>query len=436
MNARQLILAGAIGIIAIMVAATYFLATDTDSEPSEPEIPHVGLLLPYLESETLIKTAMARQGYIEGETITYTTATGLTITEMRQQGQFLLDQDIDILIVLGGDIATVVAELTEDIPIIFMGSEGSYASQVLAKMETQGADTNITGVLTTDFTERRFDLLMEVDPTIETIFVPYEQDNLVALTFLQSLDNMAAERQVELIKEPFITTEDIDQLLSNIPPDTDAIFLGSERQALNALFQWADAAMQHGAILSIPFGEVFSPQVLMGYGTSFDAAFNQAARMSSRILEGAKPADIPIEYTELRLVISLGAARAIGLEIPNSVLEQASEILRQDVEIEETAQPIDFSSACNAQLSSVLGISDVCVQASCNALVDSSLIQYSNKVIVDSCSQQGAIGTCTAQGAVMYFYTGDPSALESGCQLSDGTWDLTESSANESIEES
>lgn len=430
---RQKVLLG-IGLLGLVLAVVGVLyATNgqgnTDDTVEIAQMPHVGLLVPYSEAESLVTSAIAANGYREGENIEYTSLLALTTDDIRTQGQALLEQNVDIIIVLGADSALILSELTTTTPIVFMGSEGSYSDQVLVHMTNQAEKTNITGVLTTNFTERRFDILLELDPTIETVLVPYETGNLVSITLLEDVTAKGEAEGVAIISAAFSTTDDVDNLLTNLPPDIDAIFLGSERLALNAAFQWSTVALENGILLSIPFGEAFSPQVLMGYGTSFDAAFQQAARLTVDIIEGANPADLPIEYTELRLVISLGAAEALGLDVPNSILEQASQILRDDVQLTNT-NTFRFDGGCNAQLSSVLGTSEVCVQASCTTLVDSSLIQYTNKIIVDSCSQQNIIGTCAAQGTNMYFYTGDTTALASGCQLNGGVWTLAESTPN------
>ena len=92
------------------------------------------------------------------------------------------------------------------------------------------------------------------------------------------------------------------------------IFQLAASAKMPAIYQWPDAAREGG---------------LMGYGPSIEAMNRQLAGYASRILAGAKPADLPIEQpTRFELVINLKTATALGITIPQSLLLRADEVIR------------------------------------------------------------------------------------------------------------
>ncbi len=92
------------------------------------------------------------------------------------------------------------------------------------------------------------------------------------------------------------------------------IFQLAASARLPAIYQWPDAAREGG---------------LMAYGPSLDAMNRQLAGYASRILAGAKPADLPIEQpTRFELVINLKTAKALGLTIPQTLLLRADELIQ------------------------------------------------------------------------------------------------------------
>jgi hypothetical protein len=120
----------------------------------------------------------------------------------------------------------------------------------------------------------------------------------------------------------------------------------------------------------------------MTYGPSLSDVGKQSARLVDQILKGTKPGDLPFEYVDLRLTLDLNLAEAIGLELPDSIVNQAQVILRRDLLV--YAAPSTPSTtgpnhpagtgACAAVQTNMAGEFKVCVTLTCDELLDSTMI--------------------------------------------------------------
>jgi putative ABC transport system substrate-binding protein len=134
-------------------------------------------------------------------------------------------------------------------------------------------------------------------------------------------------KQIEVLKAP--TGRDIDTALArHAQKPIDALLVAPSPFLNNRRIQLATLAAYHRVPAIYPVREFAEAGGLMSYGTSITGAYRQAGVYTGRILKSEKPADLPVQApTKYELAINLKTAKALGIEIPPSVLARADEVI-------------------------------------------------------------------------------------------------------------
>jgi putative ABC transport system substrate-binding protein len=166
-------------------------------------------------------------------------------------------------------------------------------------------------------------------PGIKRIYVPNAAQDSSSVQSLQSLTTAAKAQGVELVVANANTPEELDSVTKSIPPDVDALFVirsGSLGAKIANIVQATKDRRIPSA--SSDIGTLVASGLLMGYGPGYSQMGEQLSRMADKVLKGADPGTLPIENAEAYLGINLQTAQAIGVEIPDSILRQATQIIR------------------------------------------------------------------------------------------------------------
>lgn len=421
-----------IGVISA-VAVGIFLISDTESEaplsPVESRIPTVGLLLPADYVATFLKIQMEALGYIEGENIHYEVVVTTDPSNYAEGFQTLIDKGVDVIVCNGAQPVVEASKATTTIPIVFTAKQDQFIEIIDPIIRAQGVDTNLTGVIVANAAQKRFELLMAMDPSIKNVYFPYDPTDALSTNSLALTQEVAARYGVTLQTHEFSGEAENLQAMESIPANADAVLLGEELPSLVYMAEWATTALQQQSAMVISFGQfnegLFPSNVLMGYGGGVEEQYRTAAQSIDQLLRGVRAADLPPRPTDIYLTVNLGAAEALGIEVPDEVLSQAEQILRETVSTPESAAPIagdNEAVACNTILETPLGANEVCITQACSTLLDLDFARYTNRAGVDTCSTEGVLGICSTSTGDAYFYSGQVTAVEAGCATNGGEW--------------
>src|SRR5262249_33059707 len=175
---------------------------------------------------------------------------------------------------------------------------------------------------------KRLGLLKSVLPESERIAVLYSEPD----TFEEELRELAIQsRQIgmEVVRYPVRTPDDIELAFKQmVDRKTDALYIAPSSFANQHRGKLAEPCLAHKLPAIYGFREFAQAGGLMAYGAPLHEGFRRAAYQIDKILKGASPADIPVEQpTHFELVLNMMTAKALGLDIPPSLLVQADEVI-------------------------------------------------------------------------------------------------------------
>jgi putative ABC transport system substrate-binding protein len=238
---------------------------------------------------------------------------------------------VDVIVTAGTPAILAAKEGTRTIPIVMAVIGDPIAAGVVPSLARPGG--NITGStsMTPEIDGKRLELLKELVPRVSRVAVlwnPANPNNAARLKGMQ-----AAAQALRLTLVPVVGAADGQQLDKGfgeiVTARAEALIMESDRALLAQRARIVDFAAKRRLPALYAYREFVEGGGLASYAPSYPAMFRRAASYVDKILKGAKPADLPIEQpTKFELVINLKTAKALGLTIPQSLLQRADEVIQ------------------------------------------------------------------------------------------------------------
>jgi putative ABC transport system substrate-binding protein len=219
---------------------------------------------------------------------------------------------------------------TSTIPIVFGVGDDPVKLGLVASLARPGGNATGVNSFNTEVVTKRLGLLHDLLPKAVRIVVLVNPANApIAEATLREVPKAARALGLQIRVFNASTSREIEAAFASLGRDpADALYVPGEGFFISRRVQFATLATRYG-IPAIYSGREF-PEVggLMSYGTDGLETWHQVGIYTSRILKGAKPADLPVlQSSKFEFVINLQTARALGIEVPNSIQLLADEVI-------------------------------------------------------------------------------------------------------------
>src|SRR5262245_39523923 len=271
-------------------------------------------------------------GYVEGQNVTveYHWLEG-QLDRLPSLMADLIRRRVAVIATPGSRLGAQAAKAaTSTIPIVFAVGDDPVKLGLVASLARPGG--NATGVnnFSTEVVTKRLGLLHDLLPKAVRIVVLVNPANApIAEATLRDIPEAASALGLQIRVLNASTSREIEAAFTTLGRDpADALLVSSDGFFVSRRVQFAVLAVRHAIPAIYATREYPDVGGLMSYGTDALDTWHQVGIYTGRILKGAKPADLPVlQSSKFEFVINLQPARALGIEVPNSIQLLADEVI-------------------------------------------------------------------------------------------------------------
>jgi ABC-type uncharacterized transport system substrate-binding protein len=299
----------------------------------QPAMPVIGWLGATEGNDRLLtafRKGLAEANYVEGRNVAieYRWAEG-RYDRMPAMAAELVRRPVAMIIASPTPTALVAKAATATVPVVFGVTDDPVKLGLVTSLARP--EGNATGVyfFLSDLAVKQLGLLRELVPAAKRIGLLVNPDNANAEAVTREMAAAASAIgvQIELMRASDIPA--IHTAVATLARDkVDALVVGADAFFFSRRVQLVTLTTRHAIPTVFTVREFSEAGGLMSYGTSLTEAFRQMGVYGGRILKGAKPSDLPVvQSTKFDFVINLSTAKALGLDVPPTLLARADEVI-------------------------------------------------------------------------------------------------------------
>ncbi|HEX3338753.1 MAG TPA: ABC transporter substrate-binding protein [Pseudolabrys sp.] len=279
---------------------------------------------------TVLPDALRALGWIEGKNVAFE----LRFAENRLErlpelAAELVHLNVDVIVALGTLAPLAAKRATSTIPIVMTSAGDPLGSGLVASLARPGGNVTGMSLMAPDLGGKRLELLKELSPGLARVAVLWNAANPYPARVFKETQAAGRTLGIEVQSLEVRSANDFDGAFEAARTQRpDALITVEDPLTVDYRKRIADFAVANRLPSLYGFREFAIAGGLMSYGANIADLVRRAAGYVDKLLKGAKPADLPVEQpTTFELIINLKTAKALGLQVPPTLLARADEII-------------------------------------------------------------------------------------------------------------
>lgn len=270
--------------------------------------------------------ALADNGYTDGENVTFDVqnAQGDQSTATSIANKFASD-GVDLVLAIATPSAQATAQAITDIPILITAVTEPVEAGLADSWEAPGG--NLTGTSDLNPVEDQLSLIPEIAPDAKTVGIVYSSGEVNSEVQVEKAQEAAEGLGLTLEMATVSNNSEVLQAAQSLASQVDAFYVPTDNVVVEALESVIQVAETEQIPLIVGEGDSVERGGLATWGINYEKLGYQTGEMALKILEGENPGEMPIETLDnIELSINAAAAERMGVEIPQSLLDEADQV--------------------------------------------------------------------------------------------------------------
>ena len=285
-------------------------------------------LAPFLAA---LRQGLSETGYVEGQNVAieFRGAEG-DYDRLPALAADLVAHKVDVIAAGGVPAILAAKSATSAIPIVFVSGTDPVEAGLVASLARPGGNLTGFSIFTVELVSKRLELLSDLVPQARVFALLVNPNNPNAEGMTRDVQEAARAKGLEIHIVKAATESEIEAaFVTLLQLHVGALIIGGDPFFLNIRREQLVALASRRAVPAIyEFREFVTAGGLINYGSSLTGPWRQVGIYAGKILNGAKPADLPVQQsTNFELVVNLKTAKELGITVPPSILSRATEVI-------------------------------------------------------------------------------------------------------------